>query len=201
MNRAAHNSLVVLAWCIGLHVFFWLMMPMGHGKLNARRAACQSNLKYIALAARHYQSDHDALLPPLSAGPSTSWAPALRTKMRDTRAFSCPANGVKYIAAWQPSRGILATDYFYNARLAGRENAELKQPQNIIAFGDGAPLCAVSCHASTLPRAWMQNGNSPARRHLDGANYAFADGHVKWFKPERIKEVPPDKNQPTFSIR
>jgi len=31
-------------------------------------------------------------------------------------------------------------------------------------------------------------------RHLEGANYLFVDGHVKWLKPTSIKcEISPDK--------
>jgi prepilin-type processing-associated H-X9-DG protein len=28
--------------------------------------------------------------------------------------------------------------------------------------------------------------SAAATRHLEGANYAFADGHVKWFRPEKV---------------
>lgn len=43
---------------------------------------------------------------------------------------------------------------------------------------------------------------SAARRHLEGANYAFADGHAKWYKPEQIDAAgTPKGNNVTFKIR
>ena len=33
------------------------------------------------------------------------------------------------------------------------------------------------------------NGPPPLTRHLEGANYAFADGHVKWLPPEKTYSV------------
>jgi len=32
----------------------------------------------------------------------------------------------------------------------------------------------------------IMNGQSPLKKHLDGANYAFADGHVKWYNASRM---------------
>jgi prepilin-type processing-associated H-X9-DG protein len=29
----------------------------------------------------------------------------------------------------------------------------------------------------------------PTVRHLGGANWAFADGHVKWFNPRKVKDA------------
>ena len=33
----------------------------------------------------------------------------------------------------------------------------------------------------------IMNGQSPLKKHLDGANYAFADGHVKWYNASRMQ--------------
>jgi prepilin-type processing-associated H-X9-DG protein len=40
-----------------------------------------------------------------------------------------------------------------------------------------------------------------ARRHLEGANYSFADGHVKWYKPEKITcGDPAASSSPNFAV-
>jgi len=50
--------------------------------------------------------------------------------------------------------------------------------------------------------AWMP---APAgtigagRRHLEGANYGFADGHVKWLRPEKITSQATTAGLPTLS--
>ena len=40
-------------------------------------------------------------------------------------------------------------------------------------------------------------------RHLEGSNYSFADGHVKWLRPEKIYNgnTPADGSRFTFSIQ
>jgi prepilin-type processing-associated H-X9-DG protein len=39
------------------------------------------------------------------------------------------------------------------------------------------------------------------KRHLEGANYAFADGHVKWLKPDAVTYADPaTANKATFRI-
>jgi prepilin-type processing-associated H-X9-DG protein len=45
--------------------------------------------------------------------------------------------------------------------------------------GDGGS----SASASDYNRS---NTGGGEKRHLDGANYAFVDGHVKWLKEEKI---------------
>jgi prepilin-type N-terminal cleavage/methylation domain-containing protein/prepilin-type processing-associated H-X9-DG protein len=41
-----------------------------------------------------------------------------------------------------------------------------------------------------------------ARRHLDGANYSFADGHAKWYLPEQIKpQATPNGANVTFQYK
>jgi prepilin-type N-terminal cleavage/methylation domain-containing protein/prepilin-type processing-associated H-X9-DG protein len=49
----------------------------------------------------------------------------------------------------------------------------------------------------------------PAQRHLDGSNFAFADGHVKWYKGASTitaasvfnENVPPTGSNATFAIK
>jgi prepilin-type processing-associated H-X9-DG protein len=34
---------------------------------------------------------------------------------------------------------------------------------------------------------YMSLGNAFSSRHLDGSNLLFLDGHVKWYRPEKVK--------------
>jgi prepilin-type N-terminal cleavage/methylation domain-containing protein/prepilin-type processing-associated H-X9-DG protein len=38
------------------------------------------------------------------------------------------------------------------------------------------------------------------KRHLDGANFAFADGHAKWLRPEKVNNAAPSTGSFTFQI-
>jgi prepilin-type processing-associated H-X9-DG protein len=37
------------------------------------------------------------------------------------------------------------------------------------------------------------------KKHLDGMNFAFVDGHVKWLKPEKMTYDNPSAGNPTFN--
>ncbi len=39
---------------------------------------------------------------------------------------------------------------------------------------------------------------SGGKRHLEGANFAFTDGHVKWLRPEKVLDVATSTGSPTF---
>jgi prepilin-type processing-associated H-X9-DG protein len=39
------------------------------------------------------------------------------------------------------------------------------------------------------------------KKHLDGANYLFADGHVKWLKPDAISNDTPSGSNFTFKTK
>ena len=114
------------------------------------------------------------------------------------------------------------TDYFYNSMLGsdsttgpaicGRNMTELDGPTLTILLGDGN---ASKADAHATGGAWLAGTNiiadaqwqptsSTTRiemiRHLEGANYAFADGHVKWLKPEKITIKATGSGEPTFRV-
>jgi prepilin-type processing-associated H-X9-DG protein len=52
-----------------------------------------------------------------------------------------------------------------------------------------------------LPNAWPTAADidKVQHRHLEGLNIAFADGHVKWIKPEAMTYDKPSLGHPTFN--
>ncbi len=50
---------------------------------------------------------------------------------------------------------------------------------------------------NTSPTATGRGG----KRHLDGANFAFADGHAKWLRPEKVSNNATSVGGATFQIR
>jgi prepilin-type processing-associated H-X9-DG protein len=96
------------------------------------------------------------------------------------------------------------TDYWYNTNLSNVKAEKVVSPGVTIMLGDGndgKDVTDARYNRNLLPAAWLQNTKSPARRHLDGAMYAFADGHVKWFKPQDVGTKPVKQSNVTFSIR
>ena len=162
---------------------------------NKYRAQCQSNLKRIGIAFLQYAKDYDDKFPPLALE-WKSEQERLTPYVLTYEIFQCPATR---------DNATNSTDYFYNARLAGADKMKIANADAPVDFviisGDGADDEASSISLAQLPAAWRKDENSPAFRHLDGANYLFIDGHVKWFKPEKITLDKPSAGHPTFRVK
>lgn len=66
------------------------------------------------------------------------------------------------------------------------------------SFSNGGARCSGGGPARANAR-WGPTG-SQASRHLEGANYVFADGHVKWYQPENITIDATSAGHPTFRV-
>lgn len=163
---------------------------------NARRSSCQSNLKQIGLAFAQYARDADSEAPPV-ANARGGWAQLITPYLKSEAIFQCPsASGNK----------TGATDYFFNARLAGTKDKLGNDAKSVftILCGEGDADQNASYNLSQWPAQWRKDESSPAYRHLDGANYLFVDGHVKWFKPQKIFGAPDAGAKaatPTFEVK
>ena len=177
---------------------------------NARRASCQSNLKQLALGLIAYVQDYDEKLPIANGDSSGSgtlanadagfgWAGSSQSYLKSTQILQCPS---------EPTSGNLIntadfSDYWYNGYLngggaggSGISEASLNYVSNTFLCGDGDPVNDTTAVANVAggsgrgtaaySRVTADNALTPiagSNRHLDGANYSFVDGHVKWFKP------------------
>ena len=176
---------------------------------NARRASCQSNLKQVALGIFMYAQDYDEKLPiaaisftTLANGPY-GWADAMQPYLKSTQIFQCPSENMAPGAS-PTSSGY--TDYWLNGNTVGVADAQFNSASQTILLGDGdgaAPsspnnygstsryssnagasggvYTPATC-ATTLTVPVAPTLDAGASRHLDGSNYAYADGHVKWQK-------------------
>ena len=201
---------------------------------NARRASCQSNVKQIALGFFMYTQDYDEKFPQTSlvATPTATnpygWADALQPYLKSTQIFQCPSETNSPANSGVYATDVMGggyTDYFVNSRALGQAQARFDAPAVTILIGDGlggaATTTATStsgyagsaayqisgtggtaCASAYVARSSNFNGT---QRHLDGANFAFADGHVKWLKGDTTTttgKVDPcagtDRGIPTF---
>jgi len=121
---------------------------------NARRASCQSNLKQVSLGIAQYMQDYDEKLPP-----AREWAEVIEPYVRSRQVFQCPS---------VPDKN--GYGYAYNSRLSHKDYNVIPETSQMAWVYETADL------------RWNAYGmgEKPAFRHLGGANYAFADGHVKW---------------------
>lgn len=159
------NGFTLLEFLVVLIVFGGLaaiIIPVfNRAPFQARRAACQSNLKRIALGFQLYKRDSDSKFPPIAVARSGHWAGAIQRYDKSWQLFQCPMGHLNQDKT---------TDYFYNARLAQVESAKIVSQSQSLLLGDGPDNAATSSHLSELPLDWRSDLKSPARRHLDGAN-------------------------------
>ncbi len=177
---------------------------------NARRASCQSNFKQLMLGVLQYTQDYDERLPNISDNTQATavpgnWTSYLTVSGTPPVKFN-PALGsiYPYIKSAQiyvcPSDSTGQTQgqsYAINSCLApgapdatsklrsGTSMAAFDETTKWMAFGEeGDPANA---SATTDDGFLYVNQNLTTARHLDGSVVAFLDGHVKWYRPERIK--------------
>jgi len=195
---------------------------------NARRSSCQQNIRQIGLAIKQYLSDYDESFPQTSVLANGSdataspwgWADACQPYVRNTQLFQCPSDST------QPPSGTATTvigsdaaytDYFYNSLLGtGVNESSLQYIANTVMLGDAlsgnATRNSNGDESATGSASIIDLANASvgaATRHLDGANYAFADGHVKWLKGSDANTCPAIRGggstagsaHPTFSLQ
>jgi prepilin-type N-terminal cleavage/methylation domain-containing protein/prepilin-type processing-associated H-X9-DG protein len=174
---------------------------------NARRASCQSNLKQIGLGVLQYTQDYDEKYPIRDHGGSNArtgiWV-NLQPYIKSEQIYQCPSetNGVPAGATMQDRAAVNGfTDYTYNLQL-NRQSAGTtdNNPQSLSSVQDSA-LVVMMWERGNADGREMQSGVltgttlfarigdfSPpsATRHLDTANYLFADGHVKALRGEGV---------------
>ncbi len=156
-----------------------VIFPTRHDREYARRASCQSNLKQISLALRKYTQDNDQKMPVvIFANKSPRWVNNVLPYLSRDNSFQCPSQDNSN----NTMSGELNSDYFFNARLSGWKTSKAAKFKNLILLAEGT------------------SEKTPVFPHFDGANYAFADGHVKFLRPETISDSPAKKESPTFRV-
>jgi prepilin-type processing-associated H-X9-DG protein len=175
---------------------------------GAKKPSCLNNLKQIGVGLAQYTQDYDERLPLIvgAARPTATrpygWADALFPYIKSKQLFQCPQQAQIESSALPTARGY--TDYWFNSYLAGFENKNARTPAQTLTFADGndgGDLTDARYNLLALPAAWINDKNSPLYRHLDGANYAFLDGHVKWLTLEIVSNAPVAQSKATFSPR
>lgn len=158
---------------------------------NARRASCQSQNKQIALGFKQYIQDYDELYPiaknsatGLAHVNNDNWPSELAPYMKSTQIFSCPSDA--------NASDSNKSSYAYNNNLNVANESSMNNSAVIVLMSE------VAANGGNTTQTLNAAGGA-STRHLDGANFAFVDGHVKWYKPNKVVTTT-TTSDPTYTV-
>jgi prepilin-type N-terminal cleavage/methylation domain-containing protein/prepilin-type processing-associated H-X9-DG protein len=177
---------------------------------NARRTSCASNMKQVALGVRMYAQDYDRKLPRIwgnmyGDAPTNlfgDWAIRIEPYLKSTNILKCP-NTPKNLVRGYAFNGYLnekkvTTIKNTTVAILNWEHDSLLNNSNRRGCGRAHkdPWGPLEVNSSGCPFPAQGKENE---RHLEGSNFSFVDGHVKWYKPEKILKTY-SETEPTFAI-
>jgi prepilin-type N-terminal cleavage/methylation domain-containing protein/prepilin-type processing-associated H-X9-DG protein len=182
---------------------------------NARRSSCQSNEKQIGLGILQYTQDYDEMYPfqagdptavasPMGSNGSPSIADKTFPYLKSEQIWVCPS-----------STGGGRVSYHFNGGLNGQALAAVQQPASTMAMRDSQQTITAAQMANVYlrPKIYWNPPTTSAQTkaqkdteiateknivatftgsnvaHLDGFNYLFADGHVKFVRGHQIANI------------
>lgn len=211
MKRRALTLLEMLVLVAVLAIIAAILFPVFVRDRGPRKSYCQNNMKQISLAFKQYINDFEDRYPlfmvtngSATGVPPYGWADALQPYIKNTQVYQC-SNDVNE-GDDDPTKPNYC-DYWYNAnfilrikgKIKGARESMLGSPSQTIIAGDGGNTNGTTtgnarynqCGDGTSLTKFGQlctpsTGNyatyPAAQLHLDGANFAYADGHVKWLR-------------------
>lgn len=179
---------------------------------KARRTRCNAHMAQLGQSLKLYAADHSGFLPsfsqshpywavPLSDAQKNSpqpglvvtWDLSIQPQLRNTDILTCPDNPfgrdkrafalTAYVHRHVRDRANPAITYYLGERVENIAN----QSAVVLLFEKGKNLpgswgdaMGENFHQSHQSKG--QPGYSEALFHMNGKNFLFVDGHVRWFK-------------------
>lgn len=136
----------------------------------------------------------------------TSWHEAIYPYIKSAAIFRCPNVGPIGTPPGADTNQNGGTTYGYNRRIGGDQNASGsisvadaqfvastflltevgKKCEDGTNSSDNGEWGCTGDHQTRINGAPCVAQDPPLRRHLDGANYLFVDGHVKWLAASKV---------------
>jgi len=203
--------IAIIAWLAAM-----LFPVFSRARGNARRTSCANNLKQIGLGFAQYTQDNDERYPinawcpastpdcdtmtPPSFTSNGLWFHVLNPYVKSIQVYNCPDFG------YQPQRTNPGTgQWVYDSSISYGWNVYSLDGVNEITAFRGANVASVADATGTVlvgdaigyyrlsgyhGEVYQNDSSSVAARHLEGTNILWADGHVKWLRPEKLRYAP-----------
>ena len=159
---------------------------------------------------------------PTAVTGSIGWSNQIQPYIKSVQILQCPSDTGAPSANGNPNANGF-TDYWINSNVDTQSLAAFTATSVTLLCGDGvgdpanaegnysaSPYSCVFSGGTGNTWNYLKNWNTQVNgasttnigsaKHLEGANYLFADGHVKWLRPTKISNVAA-VTDPTFSIQ
>ena len=190
--QAAFTLIELLVVIAIIAILAAILFPVfARARENARRSSCQSNEKQIGLGVMQYLQDYDEKYPVQdeTATPPLLWFAPVMPYIKSRQVFRCPS---ATDTAHSTDSTTTPSDYVANgffARGVGQSSFQ-NTAEQIMAAERADNQSDIDYHPWDTAEFKTHISTT---RHLEGANYLFADGHVKWLKWENtLKPVVTD---------
>ena len=166
-----------------------ILFPVfSRARSKARGTVCQSNIRQMALAIRMYADDANEMLPrwSLAGGSPTSPPPAGHPYTWDEQVFPYYRNKNMLYCPENPF-GLGLRSYAFPRYVSGVPTGRIPNPvATVVLFEKGKYESGIWQDATgenvrQSHTSQGQPGYSELPFHNDGKNFAFIDGHVKWY--------------------
>ncbi|MBC8103435.1 MAG: prepilin-type N-terminal cleavage/methylation domain-containing protein [Cytophagales bacterium] len=188
-----------------------LIFPaLSKSRADARRTACVPAIHQVWQSLRMYADDSDGAWPGNAAWiewssthPSVPWCPDMVPRRAEIARDRRGIRGVPGYAYNTAYLGIIVNNKVGDRPVQDSDVAfpsvtvvlSEQAPNQTVAYGPD-PFNELSPYPYGQEEGWV--------RHNGGANYAFHDGHVKWYLPQTVSynRYPPgnDGRSPTFAL-
>ena len=205
----------VLAVGVIIAVVAAILFPVFRSHDKIPRVSCESNEKQLGLALLQYAQDNDEQLPQGAQRQGTAWAGQIYPYVKCVGVYFCPDDPtpvagadpvVSYGLNVNVSQPLDMMEYpalkntillfevsGVKADITHWDEGASHDATGFSAAGDGTdgtlragrahPMYATGAIGSRSPALVTQIGDP---RHDGGSNFLFADGHVKWLKPDQV---------------
>ena len=172
---------------------------------NARRISCASNMKQLGLAVTQYTQDSDELMPGITYGAAgantaggwlaySAFSPttyqiaqgSLYPFIKSTGVFVCPDDSAGRTSgnSYEMNSCLSSYNKTYPGLYPGKSIANFDSPSNIMLFCEetaGGPNGSANDGNFNFGNMGTAKGDDISVRHNGGNNFAFVDGHVKYY--------------------